>query len=173
MGKRAKSVPIETEDSRKCKKEKPKKEKKARPEPVKLKKERDSSVETSESSSGGLQMPRENRDKISQLEDVALAFGLSLGWGFLAFISRVPRVVFSFSALFISECSTHLCDSASFRCILIQDVRKPKRLQVRTRTQLHLKDLDAAQLATCTARVVPLLTPLKLMKLRGEALQAM
>ena len=50
-------------------------------------------------------------------------------------------------------------------------LRKPKLLQVK-RAQLHLRDLSAAQLAAVISGLMPRLTPLQLLKIGGEILQA-
>ena len=49
--------------------------------------------------------------------------------------------------------------------------RKPTKLIVNVRKQIHLRDLGAAQLATSLAGTLPGLTPLSLMRVGGEVLQ--
>ncbi|CAE7628547.1 unnamed protein product [Symbiodinium necroappetens] len=53
----------------------------------------------------------------------------------------------------------------------VKKEKKPKLLQVK-RAQLHLRDLSAAQLAAVISGLMPRLTPLQLLKIGGEILQA-
>ena len=49
-------------------------------------------------------------------------------------------------------------------------VRKPKLLQLK-KTDVHLRDLSAAQLATVLSGLISSITPLQLFKIGGEVLQ--
>ena len=96
MGRRAKSLPADQDDSRKPKKDKVKKEKPARKDSSsRVKKEqrerdREPSQEFSDTSSASADQPTVDKtDKIRDLEDVALAFGLILGMDLYCFRAAI------------------------------------------------------------------------------------
>ena len=136
--------------------EKPAKKKSAKEE-KEVRKSKKSKKESSSDSSSSSSLPvgaTFTEDEIRRMNAVAAAFGMTS------------------ACIGMSMSDGALVSHFLFLYVLFKQPRKPNKLMLSKKGNLHLGSLHAAQLACVVTNLVPLLTQITVMKLGGDCLQA-